>query len=355
MRLQYLLLAGIMAVGLLGGGCGKNTGSSQTAVQGPPTVAEVNGTPITRNDFMKGLEEGVGLSESFTAGRRVLDTMIGIQLVEKELKAQNITISDAELKKALEEAKQGIASSGGGTYEDFLKQAGISEADLTKQLRFNLALRKLVVTKSEMEEYFKAHPSAFNIVKYYFLAFRTKAVADAVYKETTEGKKDFSAVAREKNMLKPGTKALPLNTISEEQAQQELPAAVVSALLSLKPGEVSNPITITNQPQAAPGQPAAPPQEMWILLKVESHDAGKTFADSEDEVASILFQQKSSAREVFKYINGLKAKAKVTILDPKYMSLQEEYRRLASEPSMKLPATPPGMPQPAPVPGAPPR
>jgi hypothetical protein len=355
MRLQYLLLAGIIAVGLFCGGCGKNTGSSQTTLQGPPTVAEVNGTPITRNDFMKGLEEGVGLSESFTAGRRVLDTMIGIQLVEKELKAQNITISDAEVKKALEEAKQSIASSGGGTYEAFLKQAGISETDLTQQLKFNLALRKLVVTKSEMEEYFRAHPSAFNIVKYYFMAFRTKAEADAVYKETTQGKKDFSAVAREKNMLKPGTKALPLNTISEEQAQQQLPPAVINVLFSLKPGEVSNPIAITNQPQAAPGQPAGPPQEMWILLKVESHNAGKTFADSENEVALILFQQKSSSREVFNYINSLKAKAKVSILDPKYKSLQEEYQRLASEPSMKLPATPPGMPQPAPVPGAPPR
>src|SRR3990172_9296623 len=146
-RIRLMLLSLFLAAVLFAAGCGASS----------KPVERINGEAITQDQFMKGLESGIGLTEQFTAGKRVLDTMISMKLVEKEAADKGVSVSDAELKKAMNDAKQSVKKMSGQSFEEYLKQMGAKEADLQAQLEFSILLKKLVVTKSDVEEYFKAH------------------------------------------------------------------------------------------------------------------------------------------------------------------------------------------------------
>jgi len=354
MRFRLILLATALAVSISAGICRAEN------------VAEVNGVAITREDFTKGLENGIGLSENFQAGRRVLDALIGLQVIKDELKARGLKISEEELQVTLAALKKSIAASG-GTYEELLKQTGASEADILSQFELTLALRKLAISDAEVEQYLKANAKPTDTmlekVKYYSMAFMTKEAAEAASKEAREGKKDFATIAKERGAIKTSAPPTQLLTATTGPAPFKLEGTLapdpnfLKQLFAAPAGQVSEPLSIKlgvplETTQATAGgkteikKLGSEPREFWIVAKIVAHESEYS-QDDKNNAREKLFQQKASSGEVARYVNGLKVKAKITIPEARYKSLVEDYQRLAA-----APPPPPLIAAPAPAPAA---
>jgi hypothetical protein len=187
-RLATIGLCLGMGVLFLLGGCG------------PKPIAKVDGTAISRDEFTAALEHGIGLRESFNAGKQTLDMLIVMKLVEKDAKQKGISVSDAELKKALDTEKKDFQSPDGSSYEDALKKAGIPMEEYKQQKRFDLLLEKLVVTNAEIEQAFKTYASQLGEkehISYIRMVLPNEDTAQRAYKKVTTDKQDFAKVSTE--------------------------------------------------------------------------------------------------------------------------------------------------------------
>ena len=114
-------------------------------------AATVNGTPIGRLDVVREAEA--------QAGKKALDFMIVTTLIEQEAKKKNISISNEDIAAQVKKIQDSVAAQG-GTFDDFLKQQGITEDQLKKDIILQLRLEKLVnnqpdVTDAEVDAYIK--------------------------------------------------------------------------------------------------------------------------------------------------------------------------------------------------------
>ncbi|NIM05442.1 MAG: hypothetical protein GTO55_04910 [Armatimonadetes bacterium] len=327
---------------------------------GPEPVAKLDGVAITQEEFMSALENGVGLREGPSTGRRVLDTIITRRLVEKAAAEQDVTVSEEEINKALEDFKEGVvASMRTGSFEAFLKDTGLTEEHFRDQFRISLLVEKLVVTDLEIEEYFTARSQEFDKPEqrtFYQMFLNTKEDAEAVRKEVVEGKKDFAEVAKEKSVKAEGY-ALPPGGIPVTFAKG-VPLAdhnsnFADALFSMKEGEVTEPL-LTKYPIMRGPEKGKDKIVVWRLVYMDSISPEKkaTLEDSRKNVMRRVFNRKSARGEVAEYIRSLKAKARLEIIDPKYALLGEEFKRLAQEmPEFKPPTPPAPGEEPEPLPG----
>jgi hypothetical protein len=355
--LSRLLFASLLLAALFTAGCAS------------PPVARVSGVPVTREEFTKALEQGIGLNEEFRAGRVVLDTLIGIQLIEKEAKQQGVEASDAELNAALEQYKKGLQASTNLPFDEFLKKSGVSLEDIKSRLKVSVLLRKLVVSDQEIEEYYKAHAQELNKperVSFLQVLLPDEKAANAFRAQFVEKKQDLitSAQAWQKagNQIFPPAEGVK-RTLAVDKLE-ELGKPLKAALLSLQPGAISKPLVYeaTTSPDAqAKGIKKI---KVWTLVLLESHDPAEatTLEKSRELIREQLFGMKSYTGEVARYLNSLKSRARIEILDPKYQSLTDDYKKLAeAAPKPQLPtddhgptdkAGPGAAPSPGPAPEA---
>lgn len=106
------------------------------------SIAVVNGTRITKNDYHKKLETLYGQS--------VAKQMIDEEIIKQEAKNNNIEVTDQEIQENLD----GIISEVGGqeAYESILKANGINEKDLTDQIELNILSREIIEPKLQYTE-----------------------------------------------------------------------------------------------------------------------------------------------------------------------------------------------------------
>lgn len=113
-------------------------------------VAVVNGKPITRWELNDDLTKRYG--------DRTLETMISERLVTDEIKKQNVTVSDEELKTKLTELTASLPK--GVSLDEALKAQGISQDQFNSQLKLQIAVDKLLgqdvsVSAKEVDDYIK--------------------------------------------------------------------------------------------------------------------------------------------------------------------------------------------------------
>jgi hypothetical protein len=309
-------------------------------------VAKVDGTPISQESFYKGLEHGTGLSEEFQAGRAVLDTMIGITLIEKEAAKQNITVSPEELKQGLEEYKKSIQASTNLSLEDFLKKTGATQADVEARVKLSILLQRLIVSDLEIEEYFKAHTKDLNKperVTFLEVLFPDQADAAGFRKQVQDKKQDIIATAQAwektgKHIAPPPEgvqRTVPVDRLAE------LGTTLKEALLALQPGEISQPKEIEIIVPVNSQQGSARKIKVWALASLVSHEPEviATLDNSREKIRQQLYQQKSYSGQVANYANSLKSRARIEIINPAYASLADDYKELAKTmPKPNLPA-----------------
>jgi parvulin-like peptidyl-prolyl isomerase len=349
MKVSHVIIALALASALILAGCG------------PKPVAKINGEAVTQAEFMKALQDGVGLVTGPATGRRVLDTLIVTRLVEKAAQEKGITISDKEIQTAREEFKSSVeASMRGETFESFMQQREMTEEYLADQLRFNILLQRLVVTDLEAEEFFKENAAQFDKPEqrtFYQIFLPTQEAAAAARKEVVEAGTDFIEVAKQRSMrtelypLPPG--GIPV-TVPKGVSLGDPDPKFEEVLFSMKQGEVTQPLLL-KLPVVRGREQGTDKLTVWRLIYLEAVIPAKkaTLEDSLDEARMQVFSRKMARGQVTEYLSSLKAKARLDILDPRYSALAEEYQRLATEmpgPQIPQPQAPGQAPAPAPAP-----
>lgn len=119
----------------------------------PAVVARVNGKEIKKGDLMDGAQAiqmqmaQMGQPANPTADlyRRTLDNLISIELLQEDAKAQGVTVPESDVQQAVASRKRNFPSE--EAYKKALKEAGITEKDLSERAREQLMIQKYIATK----------------------------------------------------------------------------------------------------------------------------------------------------------------------------------------------------------------
>ncbi len=223
-------------------GCGKG-----------PVIADVNGTAITEDEFLKTLKRS-------PAGQQVLIKLIQDQIVLDEVKKSGATVSEAEVNKAYKMAWQSLGQRYGvKTEAEFLKMLqaqGSSKEMLLEDIRLGIAREKLLTkdvkyTPEDIKNYFERHHreqyDTPESVKVNFIVTKTKETAEKALKSLGEGRQ-WDELAKEVSV--PGT-PLPAQEMSVSMLAD--PRAfgkdIAAAVAKLEEGAYTPPMPIPTTSQ----------------------------------------------------------------------------------------------------------
>jgi foldase protein PrsA len=308
--LLVLALCGVLLAGVVGltGGSDKDT------------AAKVNGQVIKVSELNTQLEQlKKQYPQMFTGtdaeGRlldfkqRLLDNLINQALIEQAAKQKNITVSDADVQKQIDQLKGGFKDT--TQFEAALKSAGMTLDTLKTQIKNQLITQKLVeslasnatVSDAEIQAYYDKNKAQFfqkPAKKASHILFKPedKATAAKVLKELQANPASFSALAKKNSIdtataSKGGDLGWPTSAyVPEFQA----------ALDKLKVGQTS---ALVQSPYG------------WHIIKVTEERGGtqQKLADVKSQIQQIIVQQRrSDAYQNF--LNDLKKNAKIEIIEP---------------------------------------
>ncbi|TJX13780.1 foldase [Tissierella creatinini] len=257
------LLIGLLAVTAIG-----FTGCTQKEV-----VAKVNDVEITKEELYAQLVE--------QNGDAALNSLISEKIMEAEVDAKGITVSDEEIQENIDEMTEYY----GGEEEmnNALTQYNLTMDDMKENIINNLQLQKILepyikITDEEIKEYFttnKAYLDQAEEVKASHILVETKESADEV-KEKLNGGADFAELAKEYST----------DTSNSQNGgslgffgKGEMVPEFENVAFALKVDEISEPV------QTEYG---------YHIIKVEDHKEAKeaTLEESEDDIRKALIQEK---------------------------------------------------------------
>ena len=296
---------------------------SQTKLQ---NAALVNGKAIPMSDYLAGIDQ-LNRQISMTGRQpdekempalkqRILDNLISRELLSQEVAKKGIKVDDAEVNAQLDTVKKGSSP------EDFansLKQMNMTEKDLKEHFASQLAIKKLVdkeltskvtVTPEEVKAFYDKNPEVFKtpeMVRASHILVKVDKTATAEQKAKAMEKiqsvqkrlkagEDFAQVAKEVSDCPSKAEGGDLNFFQKGQ----MVAPFENAAFAMKTGETSGIVET---------------EFGYHIIKVTDKKAPGTL--SFDEVKSRIEQHIKSekmSQEFPKYIDTLKAKAKIEIL-----------------------------------------
>jgi foldase protein PrsA len=171
-------------------------GSDNTA------VATVNGSDISKDRLYDALVKA--------GGTQTLDQLITEELIAQEAKAQNVTVTDADIDAEIADIKKNFNSD--AEFDNALTQAGYTLESLKEDSRTNILVRKILepkanITDEAIKEYYEANEASFATpeqIQASHILVATQEEADAILAELKQGG-DFAAIAQEKS-TDPGSK-----------------------------------------------------------------------------------------------------------------------------------------------------
>ena len=305
--LLVVALLGVLAAGALA-----TSGCSNKDV-----AAKVNGEKISMDQLNQQLDQlkkqypnmfdgadGEGRLLDFK--QRLLDNLVNQKLIEQAAKDKNIKISDADVKKQVDQLKAGFKDT--AQFKAALKSAGMTEESLTEQIRQQLMTQKLIeslsadekVTQAEITTYYNANKTQFfqkasKRASHILFKVEDKKKAEKVLAEIKAGS-DFGTLAKANSIdtataAKGGDLGWPSVTyVPEFQA----------ALDKLSKGQMSG---LTQTPYG------------WHIIKVTDVRSGtqQSIAQVKTQIEQIIIQQRR-ADSYQKFLNDLRKKAKIEIL-----------------------------------------
>jgi foldase protein PrsA len=301
------LAAALLAVAVAAAGCTPKD-----------TIALVNGAPIKGADVQAQLDqmkkaspqtfqgtEGPKRETEFKA--KILDSLIQLELIRQAAKELGVEVTDKQVD---DYVKQLEAQYGGAKgLEDAMKQSSVSMDQLKTSVRSRLlvdAVGKKVAkagaaSDAEMKAYYDQNLGMFKTsaevhATHILFATKDKAQAEKVLDQVKKGG-DFAALAKQYS-TDPGSKDKG-GDLGWAPATQYV-AEFATAVTQMKVSEVR----------------LVESQFGWHIVKLlETRAASqKTFDEVKDQIKQILDQQAQS--DAFtKYVDELRAKAKIEILD----------------------------------------
>ncbi len=238
--------------------------------------------------------------------KEMLNTLIDRTLTRQEAARQKISVSDAEVQSAIDNFKRqnGLDQE---AFENGLEAEGISleeyrervREDLMQSLLVNRVIRsRIIVTQTEIEAYYQAHPEKFKGEEKYHLRnilAASDSEAAQVLTRLDQGL-SFPEAARRFSAAPNAGDGGDLGVFDIDTFNDAIRAAVKP----LKPGEYSGVIS-TNQ-------------GFQIIFVEEILDTGgKTLEQARDEIQDILYREQ--AEEKFaRWIESLKKNAHIKIM-----------------------------------------
>jgi parvulin-like peptidyl-prolyl isomerase len=287
-------------------------------------IATVNGSPIKISDVDAQLAqmkksspqtfqgtEGKKRENEFKA--QIVESLIQLELIKQAGKELGVGVTTKQIDDYI---KQLETQYGGATgLADAMKQSGVTTAQLRSSIESRLlvdavgkkATKAKTITDAEMRLYYAKNPGTFKTqaqVNAWHILFATKdkAQAEKVLAQVKKGS-DFAALAKQYS-TDPGSKEKggDLGWAPSTQYVTEFAAAVTS----MKPGEYRLVET----------------QFGWHVIKLVATKPAedKTFEQVKDQIKQII-QQQNQSDDFTAYVEELKKKAKVEILDPEIKKL----------------------------------
>ncbi|MDO8915911.1 MAG: peptidylprolyl isomerase [Coriobacteriia bacterium] len=287
-------------------------------------IAKVNGSPIKLSDVDAQLAQMKKSSPQTFQGTdgkkretefkaKIVESLIQLELIKQAGKELGVSITAKQIDDYIKQLETQYGGASGLT--DAMKQSGVT----MDQLRSSIESRLLVdavgkkatkagsITDAEMKDYFAKNPGMFKTAAqvhawHILFATKDKAQAEKVYDQVKKGG-DFAALAKQYS-TDPGSrdKGGDLGWAPSTQYVTEFAAAVSS----MKVGEFRLVET----------------QFGWHIIKlVETKPAeDKTFDQVKDQIKQII-QQQNQSDDFTKYVDELKKKAKIEILDAEIKKL----------------------------------
>jgi len=305
--LLVVALLGALAAGTL----------ATTGCSNKDTAAKVNGEKISTEQLTQQLDqlkkqypnmfEGAdGEGRLLDFKQRLLDNLVNQKLIEQAAKDKGIKISDADIKKQIDQLKAGFKDD--TQFKDALKSAGMTEESLTEQIRQQLMTQKLIeslsadqkVSAADVQTYYNANKTQFfqkasKRASHILFKVEDKKKAEKILAEIKAGG-DFASLAKANSIdtataAKGGDLGWPSVTyVPEFQA----------ALDKLSKGQMSG---LVQTPYG------------WHIIKVTDVRKGsqQSLAEVKTQIEQIIIQQRR-ADSYQKFLNDLRKKAKIEIL-----------------------------------------
>jgi foldase protein PrsA len=217
--------------------------------------------------------------------QQTMSALIQNAWIEGEAEEQNVTISDAEVQRALESTKrQSFASE--RAYDRFIRQSGMSEEEVLDRVRTQALAAKLTrkiqdsaapVTDAQIQSFYQRSRAQFAVPErrdVQLVLTRSEAQANAA-KSAVEGGTSWAAVARQYS-TDAASKAAGGELKGVQQGQQD--RAFDQAAFSARKGEIVGPVR---------------GQFGWYLLRVTDITPARqtSLADAREQIRSVLVQQ----------------------------------------------------------------
>ena len=331
---------------------------------GGGAVVTVNGQAVERNALYTHMEANYGEAS--------LKQLIDFALVTQKLKAENLTVSDAEVDAEIEARKDSSPE-----IAAILESKGVRLDALKRQTRYQIALDKVLtkdvkVTDDQLKKWFESHRKYYDQpakAKIGLLASSTKARADTMAAQLKSKSKSFQELVEEQKKAKDPAGQSSIAEVPQmiPIEGEGMPPVFKTALEKLKSGENSG--VIKFEQQSPMPSPQKPPPVYMILRAIQKQPAVKgdftklksqiemdykleqvarnlnkenpsnpPFEQSLEQVANAVAQQtggQPSYREILKFITQtaatnltteLQQSAKVEANDKTYEKLVEGYK-----------------------------
>jgi peptidyl-prolyl cis-trans isomerase C len=230
-RSAVLLAAGSVLLSLFTG-CG---GGAR-----PKVAVRINEEEISYREFEEYLRASLG-QETPPSGAgetrsRLLDQFIGERLLLQRARAEKLSVGDDQVESYLAGLGSSPAKAEANSDDPLREQ--VRRSLLIQEYKDRVLLKDLEVSPAEIEAYFREHPAEFQqsrVVVLRQILMENSEEAKQVEAELKTDASRFPALAEQKS-LSPD-KGQP-RTLEEA----ELPDPVKEAVLTLKPGQISEPV-----------------------------------------------------------------------------------------------------------------
>jgi foldase protein PrsA len=321
---------------------------------GGGAVVTVNDQPIERNALYTHMEANYGENS--------LRQLIDFALITQKLKAEGLSVSEAEVDAAIQQRKDSSPE-----VAQILETGGVRLNALKRQTRYQLSLDKLLtkdvkVTDDQLKKWFETRRKYYDQpakAKVGILLTSTKARADTMAAQLKSKSKSFLELVEEQKKAKDPAGAASLAETPTLISTEGLPPLLKNTIDKLKTGENSGVVEMKEGPQTAYAilravqkQPAVkadfaklkPQLEMDYKLEQVARNLNKEnpsnppFDQALDQVAAAVAQQSGGQptfREILTFITQtaatnlttkLRSEAKIVANDKTYDKLVEGYK-----------------------------
>jgi foldase protein PrsA len=274
-------------------------GTSLTACTGGNgQIVSVNGTNVSKAEFDQRLE-------SSPAGKQTLSQIVQGDLVDQYAKANNITVSDADVAKKEDEIRSKYPP---GQFEQILKNQGLTEDDVKRILRQQVVIEQAVgkninISDADAKAYFEKNHGAYD--KPEQVRARHILVPDLKTAQLVESKLkaggDFAALAKQYST----------DPASKDKGGELGLFAKGAMVPAFQNAAFSTPVGQTTAPVKSPFG--------YHVIQVEEHKppTKATFEALKPQIVDTLKQQQE-AQQVPAFLQGLRQKANIVVYDQRF-------------------------------------